>query len=162
MASDESNPPAFGKSAARSGVTTGPQFEEALQTAEVLLRRADGAREKADRVLAAEVGVVAAAATVIVAIIALAHSSPSWDRWLVIGVGGLAGLVTAWAMHVRLRMRLLSQSKRDEQAAIDIISLLRDVFELIQDTEQWSETQLRLARARLSRFPIGRSSYLED
>ena len=65
-------------------------------------------------------------------------------------------------MHITVRARLVSQAKRDEQAAIDIVSLLRNVIELITGTEKWSETQLRLARARLSRFPIGRTSFFED
>jgi hypothetical protein len=62
MASDASNPPAPDKDRAPAGVTTtGPQFDEALQAAEVLLRRADSARVTADRVLAAEAGIAAGA-----------------------------------------------------------------------------------------------------
>ena len=160
MASDASNPQAFDKSSAPSAVTTGPQFEEALQTAEALLRRADDEREKADRALAAAVGIVAIAIAAVVSIVAIDHSSP-W-RFLLLAIGvGYAGLLAASPMSV-VRRRLLSQSKRDEQAAIDIVSLLREVIELIPDTEKWSETQLRLARARLSRFPVGRYSYLEE
>jgi hypothetical protein len=162
MASDASNPPAPDKDRAPSGVTTGPQFDEALQAAEVLLRRADGARVKADRVLAAEGGIAAGAVAAFVAIFMLDSSPSAWARVLVLVVGVLAGVVTAGMMHLTLRARLISESERDEQAAIDIISLLREVIEPMTDTEKWSETQLRLARARLSRFPIGRTSFLED
>jgi hypothetical protein len=148
------------KISASSAVTTRPQFEEALQAAEDLLRQADGARQKADRALAAEVGITAGALTV--AIVILVFLSGFGDRLLVLIAGGLAGLITAAVVHITVRARLVSQAKRDEQAAVNIVSLLRNVIELIPSTEKWSETQLRLARARLSRFPIGRTSSLED
>lgn len=154
MASDEG--------AASSGVTTGREFEEALQTAEALLKQADHAQEKADRTLAVEVGTVASTVAVAAIIVILGFSSGILGRVLVLAIGVLAGLVTAAATHVTVRARLARQSKRDEQAAVDIVSLLREVLVLITDTEKWSETQLRLARARLSRFPIGKTRFLDD
>jgi hypothetical protein len=154
MASDES--------ITSSGVTTGPQFEQALQVAEALLKRADRAQEKTDRILAAEVGTVAVAVAVAAIIVIFGFSSGILGRVLVLVIGSLAGLVAAGAMHVTVRARLISQSKRDVQAALDIVSLLREVLALIMGTEKWSETQLRLARARLSRFPIGKTRFLDD
>jgi hypothetical protein len=154
MASDES--------LSSSGGTTGRQFEEALQAAEALLKRADRAQEKTGRILAAEVGAVAVAVAVAAIITILGFSSGVLGRVLVLVIGGLAGLAVAAAMHLTVRARLVRQSKRDEQAAVDIVSLLREVLVLITGSEKWSETQLRLARARLSRFPIGKTRFLDD
>ncbi|HEX9042933.1 MAG TPA: hypothetical protein VF838_18265 [Trebonia sp.] len=160
MAFNESESRASDKTSAWSAATTRPQFEEALQAAEDLLGQADGARQKADRALAAEVGIIAGALTT--AIIVLVFLSGFGDRLLVLLVGGLTGLATAAVMHITVRARLVSQAKRDEQAAVNIVSLLRNVIELMTSTEKLSETQLRLAHARLSRFPIGRTSSLEN
>jgi hypothetical protein len=135
-------------------VTPGHEFEEALREAEALLKQADRAQERADRVLTAEVGAVAVAVAVAVIIAILGFSSGVLGRALVLIFGGLAGLVVAGTMHFILRAHLINQSKRDEQAAVDVVSLLREVV-LTTDSEKWDVTQLRLVRARLSRFPIG-------
>ena len=86
MAFDESEPMASGKTPASSAVTTRPQFEEALQAAEDLLGQADGAWQKADQALAAEVGIIAGA--VIVAIVIIVFMAGFWERLLVLVVGG--------------------------------------------------------------------------
>ena len=138
-----------------SSITTGPQFEEALQTAESLMKQADRQQEKADRVLAAEIGTVAIAVA-ISAIVAILGPSPHvLNRGLVLLIGTAAGLIIAAALHARVRQHLVNQSRRDGQAAIYIVNLLREVVMIITDTEGWNTTQVRLARARLSRFPIG-------
>ena len=145
-----------------SGVTTGQQFEDALRTAEALMRQADCEQERADRLLAAEIGTAAAAIAIAIIIAIVGLSSGFVSRALVVIVGGLAGLVVGAAMHFTARARLIDQSHRDEQAAIDVVSLLREVVMLIPEVENWNETQLRLARARLSRFPIGTTGFSED
>ena len=145
-----------------SGVTTGQQFEDALRTAEALMRQADCEQERADRLLAAEIGTIAITIAIAIIIAIVGLSSGFAGRVLVVIVGGLAGLVVAAAMHFTVRARLIDQSRRDEQAAIDVVSLLREVVMLIPEVENWNETQQRLARARLSRFPIGTTRFSED
>lgn len=145
-----------------SGVTTGQQFEDALRTAEALMRQADSEQERADRFLAAEIGTIAVAVAIAIIIAIVGLSSGFLGRALVVIAGGLAGLTVAAAMHLIVRARLIDQSHRDEQAAIDVVSLLREVVMLIPDVENWNETQLRLARARLSRFPIGTTRFSEE
>jgi hypothetical protein len=145
-----------------SDVTTGRQFDEALQAAfdkalraaEAFMEQADRAQDKAARLLAAEIGTVAVAVAVAAIIVILGFPSGILGRVLLLIIGGVAGLVVAGAIHLTVRARLVDQSNRDEQAAVDLVSLLREDLLLITDFETWNETQLRLARARLSRFPI--------
>jgi len=138
-----------------SGVTTGQQFEDALRTAEALMKQADCEQERAGRLLAAEIGTTAAAIAIAIIIAIVGLSSGFVSRALVVIAGGLAGLVVAVAMHFTVRARLIDQSHRDEQAAVDVVSLLREVVgmylkALAADTE---ERDLGLARAR---FHLGR------
>jgi hypothetical protein len=137
-----------------SDVTTGHQFDEALRAAEAFMKQADCAQEKADRLLVVEIGTVAAAVAVAAIIVILGFPSGILGRVLVLIIGIVGGLVVAGAIHLTVRARLVDQSNRDEQAAVDVVSLLREDLLLITDFGDWSETQLRLARARLSRFPI--------
>jgi hypothetical protein len=118
------------------------------------MKQADCAQEKADRLLVAEIGTVAAAVAVAAIIVILGFPSGILGRVLVLIIGIVGGLVVAGAIHLTVRARLVDQSNRDEQAAVDVVSLLREDLLLITDFGDWSETQLRLARARLSRFPI--------
>src|SRR5215510_3109145 len=134
-------------SSGSSDVTTGHQFDEALRTAEAFMEQADRAQEKADRLLAAEIGTVVVAVAVAAIIVILGFPSGILGRVLVLIIGSVAGLVVAGAFHLTVRARLVDQSHRDEQAAVDVVSLLREDLLLITDFGNWNETQLRLARA---------------
>lgn len=136
-----------------SGLTTGRQFDDALRVAENFLQQADCARAKAGRVLAAEAGVIAIAAALIVIVFGLTTSVIRPVISLIVLT--LPGVLTAATMHVALRAPFRIQAERDSQAAIDIISLLREVLPLVADVENWNDTEVRLADARLSRFSIG-------
>jgi hypothetical protein len=122
--------------------------------AEAFMEQADRAQEKAGRLLAAEIGTVTGAVAVAATIVILGFPSGILGRVLVLIVAGLAGLVVAGTIHFSIRAQLVDQSNRDEQAAVDVVSLLREDLLLITDYGKWNETELRLARARLSRFPI--------
>ena len=78
-----------------SGVTTGQQFEDALRTAEALMKQADCEQERADRLLAAEIGTVAITIAIAIIIAIVGLSSGFAGRVLVVIAGGLAGLVVA-------------------------------------------------------------------
>jgi hypothetical protein len=104
-------------------------------------------------VLAAEIGVITIAAAVIVIVFGLTASVIRPVIGLIVLT--FLGVLTAATMHVSLRAPFRIQAERDNQAAIDIISLLREVLPLVADVENWNDTEVRLADARLSRFSIG-------
>jgi hypothetical protein len=137
-----------------SDVTTGHQFDETLRAAEAFMEQADRAQQKADRLLAAEIGTVAVAVAAAAITGILGFPSGILGRVLVLVIGSVASLVVAGTIHLTVRARLVDHSNRDEQAALDVVSLLREDLLLITDFGNWNETELRLARARLSRFPI--------
>jgi hypothetical protein len=137
-----------------SGVTTGPQFEQALSVAETLMTQADQVRERTHRALIGQTAVIAVAIVTIAIVVGISDVS-SIHRLLVSIVVGFVGFAVAAAIQVAVRVPLGNQLERDAQAAVDIVSLLREVFPLVSDVENWNETQVRLADTRLSRFPIG-------
>ena len=137
-----------------SGVTTGPQFEQALSVAEALLTQADQAKATAYRVLTGQI-ILISIATVTIAIVAGISDASSTRRFLVSFVVAAVGIAAVGVTHVIVKAFFRNQSERDIQAVVDIASLLREVLPLVSDVEDWNETEMRLADARLSRFPIG-------
>ena len=89
-----------------SDVTTRNQFDDALRMAEAFMAQADHAREKACRLLAAEIGAVAVAAAVAAIIVILGFPSGILGRVLVLIIGSAAGLVVAGAIHLTARAPL--------------------------------------------------------
>jgi hypothetical protein len=143
-----------------SGVTTGHQFGYALDVTETLKEQADRAQEKADRLLTVELGIIAIAIAIITVVFAL---SPGIIRpVIVLIIVGAVGLTLAVAIHIVVRVPLRNQAERDNQAVVDIVSLLREVLPLVADVEKWNETEMRLAKVRLSRLPIGKRGLFDE
>ena len=118
------------------------------------MTQADQVQERTHRVLIGQTAVIAVAIVTIAIVVGISDAS-SIQRLLVSIVVGFAGFAVTAVTQVAVRVPLRNQLERDAQAAVDIVSLLREVFPLVSDVENWNETQVRLADTRLSRFPIG-------
>jgi hypothetical protein len=135
-----------------AGEPDGIEFDGYLRRAEELLARADGARARARAYRVASQflpGTVAAVmATLVVAF-------PSVNLLL----GGVVATATAFVGAIATRRRLhvpwQVQTRRDEEAVVEIARLLRDLAPVLAEAEGWPLVRRRVTDARISRFPIG-------
>jgi hypothetical protein len=135
-----------------TGEPDGVEFDGYLRRAEELLVRLDEARARARTYQAASQllpGTVAAVmATVVVAF-------PSVNLLLAGVVATATALAGAIATSRRLHVPWRLQARRDEEAMVEIVTLLRDLAPVLAEEEGWTVVRRRITEARISRFPIG-------
>jgi hypothetical protein len=123
---------------------TRADFDRALDQAERLLATTDRTRTWLTTVRLGTAGVV----VVLIAALDPTHGSAIRLVLLILLAAAIAtGLA---AVEIRTRARL----RRDEIPMIDMVDMARELLPILADEEDWSHADVRLAQARISRFPI--------
>jgi hypothetical protein len=136
--------------------TSGADFDSALERAESLLQEADRARDRF-RILCAAQVMLPLAITVALAIaigVSGVHLGRAVTTTLI--TWGIAALLDA-TIHVALVLPVRRRVGRDERVMLEIVGMLRELLMSVAEDEKWSASRLRLAKARIARFPIGSS-----
>ncbi|WP_433830666.1 hypothetical protein ACQP2E_11450 [Actinoplanes sp. CA-015351] len=139
-----------------SALTTGEEFDEALDRAELLLRGIQEMRLAVARIRLGQFSVAAggalaggllAAAGVVADVIAV-------GGFLTVLTGILVGALLSF-LRVFLVGPLLPRIRRDERTMIELVDTLRELFPHLSRREQWSDLRRYLVRTRLEQFPVG-------
>ena len=136
--------------------TSGADFDSALERAESLLQEADRARDRF-RILRAAQVMLPLTITVALAIaigVSGVHLGRAVTTTLITWV--IAALLDA-TIYVALVLPVRRRVGRDERVMLEIVGMLRELLMSVAEDEKWSASRLRLAKARIARFPIGPS-----
>ncbi|MGH3392462.1 MAG: hypothetical protein ACRDOO_26640 [Actinomadura sp.] len=126
---------------------TREDFDRALEHAERLLATTDRTRTWLTTVRLAAGGIVAVLAA------ALDPTDGSAGRLVLLVV--LAAVIAAGLIAVEIWVR--ARLRRDEIPMVDMVDMARELLPILADEENWSHADVRLAQARISRFPIAAS-----
>lgn len=139
-----------------SSGSTGAEIDEGLLIAERLLEAIDRRRTGVSvlRLLQALCVLLTAVGVVLVASDASSTGRAVIEA-LAVTVVGVIGILTINAMGIRPLRRC---THRDGSTMLEIVDGIRDLMPIVAETEAWSPTKIRLLRARLARFPIGRGA----
>ncbi len=129
------------------------EFEALLRDAEAFLAMADANRARARRYHAGEGALVAGTAWTGGLVVVLAYPR-GWLVGAVLASLGVAVGAVIWATRGRVIAPLREEIQRDEQAAVRIVSTLRETFLAVSREAGWSSARVTHDRMRLGRFPI--------
>ena len=133
---------------------TGYLFDRYLDRAEYLLAEADAQRQSLRRYRASVVWLTCVGAVAAVCLATVVPGTAARVVCLVVVVSATALAVIS--IRTALRPAAARAFLRDEDAMVEVVTVLRDTAVLLADKEHWDEERRRIARARLERFPVGR------
>ncbi len=132
--------------------TTATDFERALSVAEMLLAEVERKRTRAQVVQIAMYFIVTVGVFASLALPAL--SGGAVPGGAIAGITLILTLLGAAACYAALLPSLRRQIARDGRAMIELVDVLRELFPLVLEHEQWSGPQQHIIRTRIGRFPI--------
>ncbi len=134
--------------------TTSADINDALARAEALMSSAEASARTCRLLVTVEAAVIA------LAIVAdgllgtfTSGTGPGWLTVLFVTIL-LFGILVASILHLSLLLPLRRRVRRDARATMAIVDFLREVIPLVAERERWSQTRVRVADARIARFPI--------
>jgi hypothetical protein len=137
-----------------ASATTGADIDEALAHAEALMTSAENAARTCRGLLAAEAGTVALAIVAVTLLVVFSRGTGAGRLVVASVVILLLGVLIAGTIHLLLTLPMRKRVRRDARSTMVIIDFLREVIPLVAEREGWSQTRVRIAEARIARFPI--------
>ena len=138
-----------------SKATSTADFNEALTVAEQLLANVEHLHERMQlwRIAQWATGLV----PLIFFLVTLSPGRlPSSGRLAALSAGIAIAIVILIVVVQRLAIATLRKRvERDGRNIVELVGALREVMPMISESGRWSPTEIRVARTRLSRFPIG-------
>ncbi len=134
--------------------TSGVEFEQALDRAELLLGGVREMRSSIRRLTVTQISTVGVASVVVVIVLTVDRLSAALALALAL-MAAIATVVFMLAVQIMLVRPLRPQIRRDERAMIELVDMLRELTPHLSRREQWSDVRRLLVRTRLERFPVG-------
>jgi hypothetical protein len=142
------------KSWPKQSPTSGADFDDGLDRAEVLLREVEQGRARVRGALALALVIPLVVALTLTLAIGVSDLTVA-ARFILVVFGAVLVVVASGSLLAFAIAPGVQRLTRDEYAMIEIVGVLRELMGTVAEREGWSATRQHVARTRIARFPIG-------